>query len=182
MRSEQLEHVLRAAADILREEDFIVIGSAAILASYPDEALPIQATRSAEADVIPWDDPQRTKADQIEGAIGEGSLFHETHGYYAQGVDRDTAKLPTGWELRLVRFGAPGLTNGSGYCLEKHDLAASKLVAGRPKDYEFVESLLSRGMLDADIVLERVRAIPTATVPAIVLSRARKWIESQGAQ
>ena len=35
-----------------------------------------------------------------------------------------------------------------GYCLEAHDLAASKLVANRPKDREFVRVLLVEGIID----------------------------------
>ena len=30
-------------------------------------------------------------ADKIDGAIGEGSQFHQTYGYYAQGVGPETA-------------------------------------------------------------------------------------------
>lgn len=86
MKADQLEHVLRASADIIGRSDFLVIGSAAILASFPDEGLPIEATRSDEADLAPYDDPDGSEADRIDGAIGEGSPFHTLHGYYAQGV------------------------------------------------------------------------------------------------
>ena len=37
------------------------------------------------------------KADLIDGSIGEASMFHETFGYYAQGVVERTAVLPDGW-------------------------------------------------------------------------------------
>jgi hypothetical protein len=46
------------------------------------------------------------KADKIEGTIGEGLQFHETYGYYAQGVDSKTACVPVGWKDRLHRFKA----------------------------------------------------------------------------
>jgi hypothetical protein len=177
MRVEQLAHVLRAAADILGQSDFLVIGSAAILASYPDEELPIEATRSEEADLAPFDDPDGSKADRIDGAIGEASPFHTLHGYYAQGVGPETAKLPDGWRSRLVPFEAPGLTSGRGFCLEPHDLAASKLVAGRIKDFEFVEALIELELLDPLLLLSRVNAIPRHEVPAQVLSRARSWVQ-----
>jgi hypothetical protein len=36
------------------------------------------------------------KADKVDGAIGELSTFHETSGYYAQGVSVSTAILPSG--------------------------------------------------------------------------------------
>jgi hypothetical protein len=46
-----------------------------------------------------------------------------------------------------------------GLCLEPHDCAASKLIAGREKDVSFVAALLRHGMIDAAIVEERIRGI-----------------------
>jgi hypothetical protein len=63
-----------------------------------------QAPRSApglvEADVFPKNKPARWNL--IAGTIGEGSPFHSTFGYYAQGVDEVTAVLPAGWKTRLA--------------------------------------------------------------------------------
>lgn len=39
----------------------------------------------------------------IDGSIGELSPFHETFGYYAQGVDETTAVLPEGCSLASLR-------------------------------------------------------------------------------
>ena len=33
---------------------------------------------------------------------GEASMFQETHGVYAQGVGQRTARLPAGWQDRLI--------------------------------------------------------------------------------
>lgn len=46
---------------------------------------------SEEADVFPRNFPER--AESIDGAIGELSPFHETFGYYTQGVSPNTAVL-----------------------------------------------------------------------------------------
>lgn len=54
---------------------------------------------SAEADIYPLNATH--KADAIDAAIGEGSRFHETYGYYAQGVGPETACLPAGWDWLL---------------------------------------------------------------------------------
>lgn len=110
MRREQLEHVLRAASEIVGERDVLVIGSQAVLASIPDARLPIEATTSIEADLAFLDDPEDEKADQVDGAIGELSSFHETFGYYAQGVSVSTAVLPAGWRsahhARIIEYAA----------------------------------------------------------------------------
>ena len=96
MKRIQLEHVLRVAAEITGERDILVIGSQAIHGTYGDDRLPVEATTSIEADLAFFDDPDDEKADLIDGAIGELSRFHETFGYYAQGVSVRTAVLPDG--------------------------------------------------------------------------------------
>jgi hypothetical protein len=110
MKRHQLEHVLRAASQIVEQRDFLVIGSAAILGTYGDEVLPIEASRSEEADLAPFDDPTGEKSAALEGSLGQLSMFHATFGYYADGVDFTTATAPDGWEERLIPFEPPGLS------------------------------------------------------------------------
>ena len=138
MKRSEIEHVLRAAKGIAGEDEFILIGSQSVLGAFPDA--PLALRRSIELDIYPKHHPE--KADLIDGAIGERSLFHETHGYYAHGVGPETAQLPAGWENRLVRISSENTGGAIGWCLEVHDLAYSKLAAGRPKDLEFVGNLL----------------------------------------
>ena len=49
-------------------------------------------------------------------------MFHDTFGYYAQGVVESTARLPAGWQERLVRFETPAMRGVTASCLELHDL------------------------------------------------------------
>ena len=101
MTREQLAHCLRAAARIAGDPDILVIGSQAILGSHGEDELPFAASRSIEVDVAFLNESgDPTKADQVDGDIGEGSSFHQSHGYYPQGVDVTTAKLPGGWRDR----------------------------------------------------------------------------------
>ena len=103
--------------------------------------------------------PENT--DLIDGTLGELSLFHQTHGFYVHGVSIEAAVLPDGWD-RADRRGARclGTKGHTGHCLEAHDLAASKLVAGREKDRMFVATLLRDGLVDSEILLERVAELP----------------------
>lgn len=98
MTREQLEHVVRAAAQIVDDDELVIVGSQAVLGEFPDA--PPALLVSNEADVYPKNKPEL--ADLIDGTIGELSPFHETFGYYAHGVGRTTAVLPEGWEERLV--------------------------------------------------------------------------------
>ena len=151
-----LEHVLRAAAAVSDERDIVVIGSQSILGQFPDA--PAALLVSIEADVYPRD--AQDKSDVIDGAIGELSAFHEAFGYYAHGVDRTTAVLPEGWDHRLVRVENANTAGAVGWCLEAHDLAVSKLIAGRPKDIDFVAVLIRERMVDAQVVEARIDTVP----------------------
>lgn len=46
--------------------------------------------RSMEADLLPLDDPLEEKADLIDGVLGAGSMFDDTHGVHADGVSITT--------------------------------------------------------------------------------------------
>lgn len=148
MNAEQLRHLLRAAARITGEREFIVIGSQAILGSHPDA--PRTLRTSIESDTYPRNHPE--KAIEIDGAIGELSRFHQEFGYYAHGVAPDTATLPDGWENRLVEFRVDDPPGTLGLCLETHDLAFSKLAAGRTKDLEYIRELLKHRLVNRGAV------------------------------
>jgi hypothetical protein len=157
MTREQLEHVIRAAAANADTDEIVVVGSQAIHGAHPDTADPVLC-RSMEADVFPLHAPENSIL--IDGAIGERSVFHETFGYYAHGVDIGTASLPEGWRERLVPIRNENTRQRTGWCLDPHDLAASKLVAGRPKDLEFLRAMIGLGMLDPALFAERLAGTP----------------------
>lgn len=180
MTREELAHVLRAAATIVGGADrILVLGSQAILASFDEAKLPKRALISIEADLAFWDDPNETKADNVDGAIGEGSRFHSTYGYYGHGVSIDTAVLPVGWEDRVVRFQRPDAEPAVAFCVEAHDLVISKLVAGRQKDYEFAAALVEAGLIDVATLRNRAEMLAQ---PGGVIRRVLERIEQAQAR
>lgn len=173
MNREQLAHVVRAAATITGDGDIVIIGSQAILGTADVGRLPEEATMSMEADVAFSDDVDASKADAVDGAIGELSQFHETYGYYAQGVEIRTAVLPAGWENRAEIFDRPDSRPGYARCLEPHDLVVSKLVAGREKDITFASALIEHGFVAAATLHERAELL---NQPNAVVRRVRDLI------
>jgi hypothetical protein len=75
-------------------------------------------------------------------------------------VDDTTATLPAGWQQRLVALHNDNTGGATGWCLEVHDLASSKLVAGRDRDREYVRVLLRERMIEPATLEQRVRALP----------------------
>ena len=167
----ELEHIIRAAASISGDDEIVIFGSQAILGQYPDA--PASLLRSMEADVFPRNLTERW--DLIDGSIGEGSLFHETFGYYAQGIEERTAVLPEGWQSRLLPIHTANTRGATGLALEIHDLLVSKTVAGRDKDLAFLQEAARHGLADGGAVLRRLEQTPaSAEVKALAGARVRR--------
>lgn len=152
MTRAQLEHLIRAASQIVDEQELIVLGSQSVLGSWPDA--PASMRVSMEADMYPRYRPEL--ADLIDGTIGELSPFHQTFGYYAHGVGPELAKLPKGWQERLVSVRNENTLGATGWCLELHDLLVSKLVAGREKDLQFARNAVDSGRAHLPLLRERL--------------------------
>jgi len=156
MNRTQLEHIIRAASEISGDSEIVVIGSQAIHAQHMK--LPTIAFQSLEANVYHKNHPER--ADDIDGAIGELSPFHHTHGYYAHGVAQETAVLPERWQQRLIRLANPNTGGATGLCLDAHDLVLSKYAAGREKDLAFNRALAQHGCVARKKLLRLLKSMP----------------------
>jgi hypothetical protein len=149
VKRQDFEHVIRAAAEIV-EDELVVVGSQAVLGQFPEA--PENLLQSLEVDVYPRNHPERSE--KIDGAIGDGSRFHETYAYYAHGVGPETVIAPAGWEERLVLVDVPATGRRRAvvraWCLEVHDLVLAKLAAGRPHDLDFAAEAVRAGLAGQD--------------------------------
>ena len=164
-----LEHIIRASGGNADDTHIVIVGSQAILGQYPDA--PEELLLSVEADVYPKHHPENSIL--IDGAIGEMSMFHQTNGYYAHGVGEDTAVLPEGWHDRVIAVCNENTNGYTGECLEAHDLAVSKLAAGREKDMDFVRVLLAHQMVSAETIHERIGQVRSRDEQTRELMRTR---------
>ena len=169
MRRAELEHVIRAAADVSRDSELVIVGSQAILGQFPDA--PESLLVSREADLFPRNHPER--ADEIEGSLGDGSYFDSSFGYYAHAVGPETAKAPVGWEERLVPVRSENTGGATGWCLEAHDLILSKCAAGRERDWEFAKEALRHGLVDPDELQRRSAELP---LPSDEIERIQRML------
>lgn len=156
MTRDELEHIIRASADVTGQHEFIIVGSQSILGPvpHPQEVF----TVSMEADIYPKGAPEL--AEKIDGAIGEGSQFHDTYGYYAQGVGPETAILPRDWQTRVHRVQNENTNGRIGYYLDVADLFLSKAAAARQKDREFCMALIEHGHVKLAQVLKLLPTMP----------------------
>lgn len=130
-----------------------MVGSQAIPGTYREDQLPAAATMSIEIDVLPIAESNEETArlaDQIKGVAGEFSPFEQTHGFSIDGVDLTTSALPDGWRDRLVK------------------------VQNVNTDQNFVVALLGAGLVDVEIIAERLLTVPGRFRSGA--ERARQWL------
>src|ERR1051326_7136672 len=107
------ERTVRAIATEFDAETVFIIGSQAVLLGWPDP--PPVLRHSPEIDAFPgnaqiWETREKEKhpnetpevSEHINALFGDGSQFHETHGFYIDGVDQNTAVLPQDWRTRAI--------------------------------------------------------------------------------
>ncbi len=161
---EDLDRTVRALATEFKTDKVFIIGSQGILLGWPDA--PTVMRSSPEIDAFPgnakmWEIEERKKhpdteaSEHINGVFGYGSLFHRTHGFYIDGVDENTARLPTDWQRRAMirRVEAGGRTVlAVAPCPE--DSVVSKLA--RLSDKAFIEAYHAERPLDPAVIEERI--------------------------
>ena len=168
-----MEHAIRAACDVSGDDEVYVFGSQAILGQYPEA--PESLRQSAEADIAPVNAVDMV--DVIDANLGELSLFHDAFGFYVHGMSIDAAVLPVGWERRAVAVRNENTRNSTGWCVEAHDLAVSKLVAFRDKDRDFVRTLLRENLIKPRTLLLRLSQLPKhSRVTPKLVELIKEWI------
>lgn len=173
MTRAELEHAIRAACDISGDDEVYVFGSQAILGQYPDA--PETLRQSAEADIAPV--TAIDMVDFIDAHLGELSHFHHTHGFYVHGLSIEAAVLADGWQTRAIAVCNANTRNTTGWCVEAHDLAASKLVAFRDKDRDFVRVLILEQLIDPGTLRLRLSQLPDhPQVTEQLLEVIQAWI------
>lgn len=151
----------------------IIVGSQAVFAvtDYPPEI----ARLSIECDFLLIGESFRFR-DKVTDELGVFSDYQTESGFYADGLGRATVVLPEDWEERLVELKDE---NGEtiALCAEIYDVAVSKLVAGREKDFEFLGALLDTELLQIETFLERAKTILRQPASEALPPRIQKFTE-----
>src|SRR5437773_4753379 len=166
MKKAQLELALRFAGKIARDRDFIVFGSQCILGIV--KSPPKECLVSQELDLYPRNLPEAMPL--LVARLGRRSAFARANGFFVDCVTPELAAMPDGWTERLIPFRTKATGGITGWCLEPHDLAASKLAAGRAKDLEYVGTLIEHGLIKRATLNHRIISLPL--VPSHIEQRA----------
>jgi hypothetical protein len=156
MKKPQLELALSAAGKVARDSEFIVFGSQSILGTVPRP--PKKCLASLEVDLYPRHHPQA--AQLIANELGRRSEFSRKQGFFVDCVTPNLAAFPEGWTYRLIPFRTRHTGGVTGWCVELHDVSASKLAAAREKDVNYVAALLKAGLVKPVILKNRIASLP----------------------
>lgn len=132
MRREHIQQALEAAHSISKHHEFVIAGSLSVLGllDQPPEFM----SMSIDIDFYPLRDPNR--ASEIAQELGEGSPFHNRHGFYLDPISPALPTLPDGWQERLVEHKLGQVT---ALFLDVNDTAVSKYTRGAENDYRWLE-------------------------------------------
>ncbi|MFC4992063.1 DUF6036 family nucleotidyltransferase [Rubritalea tangerina] len=143
---EDLKTALEAAARAYDRKRFVVVGSASILASFPDA--PGYLRLSADIDMFPIRKLKTETFKPGDDLVGQASPFESENDFYVERVgDWTMLSQPEGWLERCVKFEVGEIT---GYCLDPIDLAYNKTEAGRQKDIDFVAGMINEGIISRE--------------------------------
>jgi hypothetical protein len=180
MRRQKIDHILRAAADATGEKRFVLVGSSALIVQV--KHLPADMMVTPEADIFAPDaEDIEYVSDLIDGSIGRNSAFHQTFGYYGDGISPGTAILPGEWQDRTIEYATPETGEATAIVVERHDVALAKLCAWREKDRVWLKTGVQTGVLSLSVMTSRLPEMPERAPPrADMLLRLRFLAQSAG--
>ena len=164
---EDLERAVRALATHFRTDTVVIIGSQSVLLEWPDAPVLMRTSGEIDAYPINWlgweqDHPGDEASEEINALFGWGSIFHEAHGFYIDGVDANTATLPPGWQDRVIHLAVQlDGTTVTAIAPSPEDLVVSKLVRLDEKDIAYIQERHRFRPLDIETVVDRLAATET---------------------
>ena len=142
----QFHHVCCAVANLVdtrRSTEVTAIGSAALL-PWIDGVLDVWLSK--DVDVVVEDPTVQAAVD----CVGEGSLFQEAHGVYAEGVPPELFVAPRDWAARARSYENPHYPNSARHRVRVPaplDLVTAKLVRGDEADRDFARYCVDHGLV-----------------------------------
>lgn len=155
MNRAHLFALFEQARALTGHRDFVVIGSLSILGTDDEDGIPVEMSMSIDIDCYTKADPGRIN--DARAALGEGSEFHQSHGYYLDPVSPSLPSLPDGWEARMGFIEQDGLRV---WFLDPDDAAVSKYARSEANDRRWIRA----GLLSGHVSLPRVRARLASTL------------------
>ncbi len=170
MRKSNLFELIREINATISNEKPIIVGSQAVhlVTNFPPDIV----QQSIECDFLFTSGKSEIRA-EVNKKFGVFSQFQIEHGFYADALGLATVILPIGWQERLQ-----SLRNNNdeiiAYVADITDVAVSKLIAGREKDFIFINDLLLQEILEIEVFAERIYLVRNMPQAPVLFERLEK--------
>ena len=161
---DDLKRAVRALATHFRTDTVVIIGSQSVLLEWPDAPLLMRTSGEIDAYPVNWlgweaENPGEEASEEINALFGWGSMFHDAHGFYIDGVDANTATFPPGWQDRVIHLAVQmGVATVTAIAPSPEDLVISKLVRLDEKDIAYIKERNRFRPLDIETIRQRLAA------------------------
>lgn len=150
-------HVARALSEITGCRELVVVGSAAVIAARG--RLEGDHFGTEDVDVFALDGKSEDDFTDEAELIGLSSRFHETFGYYADGVGERTAIMPMDWKSRATKYPVPAVSDTFLWIPDSNDVALAKLCAWREKDQDWLKAAVGSDLVEWDVMASRLSGL-----------------------
>ena len=175
MELSDLDELFQQARRLINHSEFVVVGSLSILGVVKGSDAPARMLMSIDVDCFTRRDPGRIF--ELKQALGEGSPFELSHGFYLDPISPSVPTLPQNWKSRLIRVPcADGIVV---FFLDPNDAAVSKYARCELRDREWIQAGLGAALLSAPIIESRFRE--TDFMDAAERDRAQKALDEDKA-
>jgi hypothetical protein len=155
-----LDRAVRTLSSYFHTNAVVIVGSQSVLVGWPDA--PVLMRTSGEIDAYPanarlWerDNPGSEASEEIAAMFGQDSPFAMQYGFYIDGVDDQTAKLPPGWQKRAVFREVQGKAAVHAIAPSTEDMIVAKLYRLVEKDRAYIEAYHEVRTLDIGLLKSR---------------------------
>jgi len=165
--------IVKRVSELTGVESPVIVGSQTLYAV--TESVPSIVRDSVECDFM-LAEAGIEAIQAVNHHLGILSSFSKTKGYFADGLGLATVVLAPGWKDRLIPLKDDGGQTVA-LCLELHDTAVSKLMAGRDKDYVFLNEILASRLISLETLVERAALILETAHEGALLPRLQKLFD-----
>jgi hypothetical protein len=174
----QFFDLIRRVRELTQITEPVIVGSHSLFAV--TEFVPEIVDRSVEADFLLGQHGHEVM-EMVRDNLGYTSDFYKQHGYFADPLGMAAVSFTPGWQDRLQPLKDDN-DQIVARCLELHDLAVSKLIAGRDKDLIFLCDLLDSRMILMAALMERAETIRETAFEGALLPRLERFLNHLRAQ
>ena len=169
MRKSNLFELIREIKTIALDEIPIVVGSQAVhlVTNFPPDIV----QESIECDFLFPEGKSETRI-EVNKKLGVFSNFQLEKGFYADALGLATVILPTNWQARLQPLKDEN-NEIIALVAEIHDIAVSKLIAGREKDFIFLKDLFLQGVIEIETFAERIILVKEMPQSPVLVERLK---------